>query len=171
MSDCNCVFRTPVPIEFDITLSRDAVVADVVSTLNKIGEARYDGENAKYVNNLQPEVDFEQDRDLVNSYFAEAVANIVRRIEPYISSHEADADGAHGFHMSMPQNWRSTEQDALETKIKAYARTYIISQWLEKVSMQDEAYTLDKARWLLRDIKGICELRAGKVHRSWNTPY
>lgn len=171
MSNCNCVFKTPVPIEFDIVIDKGDIVQEVVSTMNKIAEARYDGENAKYVNNLQPEPDSCQDDGLVGSYYDEAIANMVRRIEPYIAEVEENALGGSTFSMRMPQNWRSIEKGALETKMKAYVRTYIMSQWLEKVSMQDEAYTSDKARWLLRDIKGICELRAGKVHRSWNTPY
>lgn len=171
MSKCNCVFKTPVPTEFGIVVDKGDIVQDAISTLNKIGEARYDGQNTQYVSNLQPEIDFCQDRDLICSYCEEAMANIVRRIEPYIASYDEDENHVCTLNMRMPQNWRSIEQGPLATKVRAYIRTYVISQWLEKVSMQDEAYTSDKARWLLRDIKGICELREGKVHRSWNTPY
>ena len=84
----DCFFRTPQPIEVDITIDRNAIIETVVSTLNKMAEARFDGQNTQYVNNMQPEVDFEQDRNLVYGYYKEGVANIVRRIEPYVKSCE-----------------------------------------------------------------------------------
>lgn len=171
-------FRTPQPIEFDVTIERNAIVGTVVSTLNKMAEARFDGQNTQYVNNMQPEMDFEQDRNLVYGYYEEGVANIVRRIEPYVKSCETTtaAEGTERtdgnvFHLVFPEKWKSSQQPVLETKIRNYIVHYIIAQWLEKVSVSDTTYTMEKAAQLLRDIKGVCELRHGRVHRGWNTTY
>lgn len=177
----DCFFRTPQPIEVDITIERNAIIETVVSTLNKMAEARFDGQNTQYVNNMQPEVDFEQDRNLVYGYYKEGVANIVRRIEPYVKScettpteeTETETEQVDGnvFHLVFPEKWKSSQQPVLETKIRNYLVHYIIAQWLEKVSVSDTTYTMEKAAQLLRDIKGICELRKGKVHRIWNGTY
>jgi len=183
-------FRTPQPIEFDITIERNAIVNTVVNTLNKTAEARFDGQNTQHVNNMQPEVDFEQDRNLVYGYYEEGVANIVRRIEPYVKNCETTTDNGAGqtdgnvFHLALPEKWKSSQQPVLETKIRNYLVHYIIAQWLEKVgsdkprrryqivvSLADAGYTMEKAAQLLRDIKGVCELRKGKVHRIWNGTY
>lgn len=180
----DCFFRTPQPIEVDITIERNAIIETVVSTLNKMAEARFDGQNTQYVNNMQPEVDFEQDRNLVYGYYEEGVANIVRRIEPYVRDETNETDGTDGtdnsseradvltvFRLVMPEKWKSSQQPVLETKIRNYLVHYIIAQWLEKVSVSDTAYTMEKAAQLLRDIKGVCELRKGGVHRVWNGTY
>ena len=166
-------FRRPVPIEFDITIGRDAIVGTVVSTLNKMAEARFDGQNTQYVNNMQPEIDFEQDRNLVYGYYNEAIGNITRRIEPYVSGCEDVTEGTIGnvFHLSMPENWRNTLQQSLKTKMENYLVHYIICQWLEKVSVSDTEYTTAKANKLLGEIKWTCELRKGVVHRIWNGTY
>lgn len=179
----DCFFRTPQPIEVDITIERNAIIETVVSTLNKMAEARFDGQNTQYVNNMQPEVDFEQDRNLVYGYYKEGVANIVRRIEPYVKSCDEIAEEETGqgqastpaagtvFRLVMPEKWKSSQRPVLETKIQNYLVHYIIAQWLEKVSVSDTAYTMEKAAKLLCDIKGVCELRKGKVHRVWNGTY
>ena len=57
-------FSTPQPIEFDITIERNAIVETVVSTLNKMAEARFAGQNTQYVNNMQPEVDLNRTGNL-----------------------------------------------------------------------------------------------------------
>ena len=82
MSDC--FFRTRTPIEIEVVMERDDIAATATSILNKMAEARFDGQNTQYVNNMQPETDFCQDESLVKMYFDEGIANITRRIEPYV---------------------------------------------------------------------------------------
>lgn len=163
-------FSTPKKI--DITVSagtngnRDVVLGKVISILNQVAEARFDGQNTKYVNNMQPEIDFNQDRDLVYGYFDSGIANIIKRIEPYVVSY---SDGV--LSLSFPENWKQSQQTVLETKINEYLVHYIISQWVEKVSVDDVPLYTEKANQLLREIKGVCELRKGAVHRGWDTTY
>ena len=165
-------FKTPVPIETSVTISRTGIVADVVSTLNKMAESRFDGQNTSYVNNLQPEMDFDQDKNLVNGYFDEAVANVMRRIEPYVTGYETNEGNTAGtLSLRFPENWKAEMKPVLESKVNGYVKHYIIFQWLEKVSMPDVEYTAVKVSQLLRDVKGTCELRKGKVHRVWNGTY
>ncbi len=169
MSDC--FFRKPVPIEFDITMERDDIVETATSILNKMAEARFDGQNTQYVNNMQPEVDFEQDRELVYGFFDDGISNIAQRIEPYVESYSDEAkEGDFVFHLSMPENWRD-QRRVLEKKMENYLVHYVIAQWLEKVSMADTEYTMAKASELLRKVKWTCELRKGVVHRIWNGTY
>lgn len=168
----NNIFRTPTPIEISITLARDTIVSEAVSILNKIAEARYDGQNTKYVNNMQPEIDFEQDRNIVYGFYEEGIANIARRIEPYVKGYtDEETAGTYIFSLVFPENWKSQEQHALETKMRNYLVNFIIANWMEKVSVGDTEWSLEKSASLLRAIKGICELRQGKVHRGWNTTY
>lgn len=164
-------FSTPQPIEFDITIGRNAIVETVVSTLNKMAEARFDGQNTQYVNNMQPEVDFEQDRNLVYGYYEDGIANIAQRIEPYVKSYTDEATaGDYVFSLSMPEEWRD-QRKVLERKMVDYLVHYIIAQWLEKVSVSDIEYTMDKAKELLGKIKWTCELRKSKLHKVWNGTY
>ena len=170
-------FSTQQPIEFDITIERNAIVETVVSTLNKMAEARFDGQNTQYVNNMQPEVDFEQDRKLVYGYYEDGIANIAQRIEPYVEScdeiaeEETEQEPGHVFHMKMPEEWRANQQNVLEKKMVDYLVHYVIAQWLEKVSVSDIEYTMDKAKGLLGKIKWTCELRKSKLHKVWNGTY
>lgn len=174
-------FRKPQPIEVQVTMERGTIVETVVSILNKMAEARFDGQNTQYVNNMQPEVDFEQDRNLVYGYYEDGVTNIVRRIEPYVKSCETTPDPSseegrnetdgNVFHLVFPENWKANQEAVLVKKMENYLVHYIIAQWLEKVSVSDTTYTMEKAAQLLRDIKGVCELRKGKVHRIWNGTY
>ena len=164
-------FSTPQPIEFDITIGRNAIVETVVSTLNKMAEARFDGQNTQYVNNMQPEVDFEQDRKLVYGYYEDGISNIAQRIEPYVDNYtDEDTAGDYVFHMKMPEEWRD-QRKVLERKMVDYLVHYIIAQWLEKVSVSDIEYTMDKAKGLLGKIKWTCELRKSKLHKVWNGTY
>ena len=165
-------FKTPVPIVVSITVTRSTIVDEVVGILNKIAESRFDGQNTAYVNALQPEIDFDQDRNIVYSLFDDGLANIVRRIEPYVTQWgDAENNGVYLMELAMPENWKSQERPALEKKIKDYLVNYIISGWLEKVSTGDVEYTTKKSNDILKSIKGLCELRQGKVHKTWNAPY
>ena len=164
-------------------MERTTIIETALSILNKMAEARFDGQNTQYVNNMQPEVDFEQDKNLVNGFFDEGVGNIVTRIEPYVVSCEetkpsevveneraAESEG-YVFSLRFPEDWKSNLLPSLEKKMENYLVHYIIAQWLEKVSMADTEYTMDKAKKLLGDIKWTCEVRKGKVHRIWNGTY
>ena len=165
-------FKTPVPIVVSITVTRSTIVDEVVGILNKIAESRFDGQNTAYVNALQPEIDFDQDRNIVYGLFDDGLANIVRRIEPYVTQWgDAENNGVYLMELAMPENWKSQERPALEKKIKDYLVNYIISGWLEKVSAGDVEYTTKKSNDILKSIKGLCELRQGKVHKTWNAPY
>ena len=165
-------FKTPVPIVVSITVTRSTIVDEVVGILNKIAESRFDGQNTAYVNALQPEIDFDQDRNIVYGLFDDGLANIVRRIEPYVTQWgDAENNGVYLMELAMPENWKSQERTAMEKKIKDYLVNYIISGWLEKVSTGDVEYTTKKSNDILKSIKGLCELRQGKVHKTWNAPY
>lgn len=169
MSDC--FFRKRIPIEIEVVMKRDTIAKTATSILNKMAEARFDGQNTQYVNNMQPETDFCQDNDLVKMYFEEGIANIIRRIEPYVKDCKDGIMGYKIFSLVFPENWKANQQPVLERKMESYLVSYIVAQWLEKVSVSDTAYTMEKAAQLLRDIKGVCELRKGNVHRGWNTTY
>ena len=169
MSDC--FFRKPKPIEIEVVMERETIVETATSILNKMAEARFDGQNTQYVNNMQPETDFCQDENLVKMYFDEGIANIMRRIEPYVKECVEGILGNKIFNLIFPENWKAGQQPVLERKMESYLVSYIVAQWLEKVSLTDTAWTTEKAAGLLRDIKGVCELRKGKVHRGWNTTY
>jgi hypothetical protein len=192
MSDC--FFSQKTPIEVDVNVDYSTIEKELTATLHKIAEARFDGQNAKYVNDLQPELDFDRDEILVNNYYTNAITNIIRRIEPYVagyeqptpeptpdpqpdpkSDNETRSDELYPtdyvLHLRFPYNWSTNQEAGLKLKIKEYIVHYIIAQWLEKVSMSDTAYSMDKANKLLRDIKGICELRKCRVHRVWNGTY
>lgn len=171
--------RHQEPIEFTIYVDRNAIIGKVVSRLNKIAESRFDGNNATYVNNMQPETDFDQDERLVKEYYDEGIGNIVRKVEPYVSSYgikidpktEEEVDGVYAIDFSMPNNWRDTMRKPLETKIESYITAYIIKRWVEMTSASDlEYYTMESDRQL-RGIKWVCELRKGAVHYGWNTTY
>ena len=166
-------FKKPEPIHVAITVTRSNVMDEVVGILNKIAEARFDGQNTAYVNSLQPEIDFEQDRTIVYGLFEDGIGNIVRRIEPYVDSCGDNASSGATYNLSLifPENWKSQMEDALKKKISEYLVNYIIAGWVEKVSLNDTAYSQDKAAAILRSIKGLCEMRQGKVHKTWNAPY
>lgn len=165
-------FSRPTPIEFTVTMSRNSIVGEAVSILNKIAEARFDGQNTQYVNNMQPEIDFEQDRDIAYGFYEDGINNIAQRIEPYVSSYTDEATaGDYVFSLSMPEDWKSNLKPALENKMKSYLLHYIIAQWLEKVSLSDTEWTTKKANELLGKVKWTCELRNGKVHKVWNGTY
>lgn len=169
MSDC--FFRTRTPIEIEVVMDCDDIAATATSILNKMAEARFDGQNTQYVNNMQPETDFCQDDNLVKLYFDEGIANIMRRIEPYVKECKDGYMGNKIFSLIFPENWKASQQPVLESKMKNYLVSYIVAQWLEKMSMSDTTYTTAKAAQLLRDIKGVCELRKGKVHRVYDGTY
>lgn len=168
-------FSRPTPVEFTVTMSRNGIVGEVVSVLNKMAEARFDGQNTQYVNNMQPEIDFEQDRDIVYGFYEDGVVNITQRIEPYIDSCDEIAgegtEPGHVFHMKMPEDWRANQQSVLGKKMKEYLVHYVIAQWLEKVSISDTEWTTDKAKKLLGKVKWTCELRKSKLHKVWNGTY
>lgn len=169
MSDC--FFRQRTPITVEVLLDKDDIVAEATSILNKMAEARFDGQNTQYVNNMQPETDFCQDQNLVNSIFDDGLANIMRRIEPYLDSCEDAMMGGKIMKLHFPDTWIENQETVLATKMKNYLVHYIIAQWLEKVSVSDTAYTTAKADGLLRAVKGVCELRKCRVHRVYNGTY
>lgn len=164
-------FAKREPIEEDVVIDYNGIVNTVTSTLNKIAEARFDGNNAQYVGNMQPEMDFCQDSTLVGEFFADGMANIVRKLEPYVKEWDDGMMGDRILSLVFPCNWKRNQLPVLENKIRKYLVNYIVAEWLEKVSMSDTAYTMEKAAQLLRDIKGVCELRHGKVHRGFDTTY
>lgn len=73
--------------------------------------------------------------------------------------------------LSMPHSWKATMEDALAGKMHEYVTMYMLSEWFRLVSPNDHELAREKAKGLLREIKGICELRNGMVHRKWNTTY
>lgn len=166
-----CYFRKHEPYRIELAIDFKDITGQASGILNKIAEARFDGQNAQYVNNLQPETDMCNDSNIVNDLFAEGVANIMRKIEPYVEDYDDGMLGDRILSLVFPWNWKQAMQPVLETNIKSYLVQYIIAQWLEKVSISDAEYNIAKAEKLLRDIKGVCELRRGKVHRGFDTTY
>lgn len=170
----------PPNIEFSIVIDRDAVVMPkIVNMLNKIAESRYDGTNAKLVNDMQPELDFDQDKTLLHDSYEDAIERIASQVEPYIKSlglfinpdTEEQVAGKYNFGMSFPHNWKSRMIEPLRKKYETYIVYRIIAEWFEKLSINDVEYNMRKADELLFEIKRICELRQGKVHVAWNSTY
>lgn len=166
-----CYFSRHEPYRMELTIVLNDITRQAVGILNKIAEARFDGQNTQYVNNLQPETDMCNDSNILNELFSDGIANIMRKIEPYVEGYEDETTGERTLNLVFPWNWKQAMRPVLETNIKSYLVQYIIAQWLEKVSISDAEYNIAKAEKLLRDIKGVCELRRGKVHRGFDTTY
>ena len=168
-----CIFAKPEPIQVTITLTKADIVAKAVSILNKMAEARYDGTNAQYVNNMQPEIDFEQDAEIIDGFYEDGLMRIIKRIEPYVLQGEAfnRAEATYVLYLQFPENWKRQFESLLRKRIEDYIVYMIIAHWLEKVSMADTAYTMDKADELLYELRHTCDMRQGTVHRGWNTTY
>jgi hypothetical protein len=186
-------FQIPEKIHLNIIVDKEHIIKRVVSMLNKTAESRFDGQNTQYVNNLQPEVDFTQDQELVTEMYEEGIAKIARRIEPYVEGYGVEQKpvtdydfnddfsddfligsttvGQFVIHLAMPHNWKRPFNSLVGRRFEEYLVHFIISQWMERVSPADVEFYTAKSQQLLRDIKGMCELRQGKVHRGWNTTY
>lgn len=173
MSGCGCIFRKPEPIGVEITINKQDIVEKALSILNKIAEARYDGENAQYVNNMQPELDACQDSGILDGFYEDGLARIVKRIEPYVTDISDISPDAYTntLYLSFPQNWKRQFESVLRKRIEDYLVYMIIAHWLEKVSMADTTYSMEKSEDLLYELRHTCDLRQGAVHRSWNTTY
>lgn len=166
-----CYFRRHEPYRIELVIDFDGITNQASGILNKMAESRFDGQNTQYVNNMQPEMDMCNDSNIVNDLLNEGVANIVRRIEPYVEDWDEGMIDDKILKLIFPENWKRNQQPVLETKIKSYLVQYIVAQWLEKVSVVDAEYNNAKANKLLCDIKGVCELRRGRVHRGYDTTY
>ena len=162
----------PNRIEVPVALNYANIIIEVSDILNKIAESRFDGQNTKHVNDMQPETDFRQDNDLVKSFFDTAICNVIKRIGPYVNCGEwNETTSCYDLNLSFPPRWNETRRQVLENSIKNYIVYHIIWQWLEKVSIEDAPIYKAKADELLRDVKAACESRHGKVHYGWNTTY
>ena len=168
---CNSVFSKPEPTGVEITISKDDIVSRATSILNKMAEARYDGQNAQYVNNLQPETDFCQDDELLTSFYEDGVARVIKRIEPYVMDFTCNESHVSTLYLQFPSNWKRQFECLLRKRIEEYLVYMIIAHWVEKVSIADTQYSMDKAEDLLYEVRNTCDLRQGMVHRSWNTTY
>ena len=166
-------FSKPNPIQVTVTLTKSDIVNQAVSILNKIAEARYDGQNAKYVNNLQPEVDFEQDAGIIDGFYTDGLMRIMKRIEPYVTDVEADSvdNSVYHFYLTFPENWKRQFESLLKKRMVDYLVYMVIAHWLEKVSMSDTQYSMDKAEDLLYEVRHVCDMRQGAVHKVWNGTY
>ena len=172
----------PIPQEpyiFNIQLVRSEVVQKASRLLHVMAESRFDGENARYVNNMQFETDSPTEASIIEDLFDTGIDHITTRIEPYVMGigdvidpeTELPIPGAYELTMRMPYNWKRLKEDTLKRKMEEYLAYMIIAHWLEKVSPADIEYCMLKADGLLREVKWICELRQGKVHSGWNTTY
>ena len=97
----------------------------------------------------------------------------MKRIEPYvvdISDINPDAY-INTLYLSFPQNWKRQFESVLRKRIEDYLVYMIIAHWMEKVSIADTQYSMEKSEDLLYELRNTCDLRQGAVHRSWNTTY
>jgi hypothetical protein len=172
----------PIPQEpyiFNILLKRSEVVTKASRILHVMAESRFDGENARYVNNMQFETDSTVENSIIEDLFETGIDHITTRIEPYVMGIGDHTDsetglaipGEYELTMRMPYNWKRLKEDTLKRKMEEYLAYMIIAHWLEKVSHADIEYCMAKADALLREVKWTCELRQGKVHSGWNTTY
>ena len=223
------------PIRLSVDVCRNTIVKRVVSYLNKIAESRYDGENMRRVNQLQPETDFCQDSMIVDEAVYGGLMDVIKRIEPYYMGLESEGGGGGGemdvqpdrlvfsslggtksfmvtttegetldvqpeslsfgwdggtrtllvrsgggggvddrlfrLELEFPYNWKRQFDIVLKQRIWEYIVNHVIAEWLEKVAPESAGYYVDKARTLLMDVKGTCEMRQGRVHFGWNTTY
>lgn len=174
---CNSVFSKPSPIGIDVTINKCDIVEKASNILNKMAEARYDGQNAQYVNNMQPEVDICQDREIICGFVDDGIARIVKRIEPYVVDYNFEDENEDPevrtatLYLQFPTNWKRQFEAVLRKRIEDYLVYMIIAHWLEKVSIADTQYSMEKSEDLLYELRNTCDLRQGMVHRSWNTTY
>lgn len=179
MSGCGCIFRKPEPIGIEIAIDKCDIIQKATNILNKMAEARYDGQNAQYVNNLQPEVDFQQDEAIIDGFYEDGLARIITRIEPYVSSVDESKPDVNinpnayinTLYLTFPQNWKRQFESVLRKRIEDYLVYMIVAHWVEKVSMADTQYSMDKSEDLLYELRHVCDMRQGAVHRGWNTTY
>jgi hypothetical protein len=59
----------------------------------------------------------------------------------------------------------------LRKRIEDYLVYMIVAHWVEKVSMADTKYSMDKSEDLLYELRHVCDMRQGMVHRGLNTTY
>ena len=155
----------------DVTLSRTDTANRVVRILNKIAESRFDGNNAKYVNNMQPEMEFVQDNEIVKDIFNESVMRIAKRIKCYVTVVSDNGNGTYHLGLSFPHNWVSQFDELLETKIKECLVYMVIAHWLENVSPADVEYYMRKSEDLLHEVRHTCEMRNYVIHTGYNLTY
>ena len=169
----NEYFRKREQIKVEIDIVKADIIQKALDILNKMAEARYDGENAKYVNNMQPEVDFEQDAAIIDGFYEDGLVRIMNRIEPYVEDVEeiSPYDFGTTLHLSFPENWKQKFEGVLRKRIEDYLVYMIIAHWLEKVSISDTQYSMEKADNLLYEVRHTCDMRQGAVHHTWNTTY
>jgi hypothetical protein len=81
----------------------------------------------------------EDDADILNSYFGEAVSSISDIVSRY-GYLSADTDVGSTFCFSLPANWKQSVKTALEKSLKQYVSNYICMQWFNLAKKEEVSY-------------------------------
>lgn len=108
--------------------------ADIIPEVYKI--TGYTGAKSKDVEQISSS---EDDENILNSYFGEAVSSVADIVSRYgYLSEETNEFSA--FCFVLPSSWKQTVKMALEKSLKQYVSNYICMQWFNLTSKEEVTY-------------------------------
>lgn len=160
--------------EITITLKREEIMSDVVSTAYVVGRRLNVAGNEEKASDIQtPEEG--ADKYIVARSLTEGLSALRKECGRYLTSGRISHDntlenveGNYTLTLSMPDRWNFGLTSRLTSLSNAYVRDWCIYSIFEKTNPEEAATYLNKANFSLSEIKPILELRTAPVRKSSN---
>lgn len=160
--------------EITITLKREEIMSDVVSTAYVVGRRLNVAGNEEKASDIQtPEEG--ADKYIVARSLSEGLSALRKECGRYLTTGRTTDDntlediaGNYTLVLNMPDRWNFGTTSRLTSLANAYVRDWCIYSIFEKTNPGEAAAYLNKANLSLSEIKPLLELRTAPVRKVSN---